>query len=862
MMNAKKFLEKNLIYLLSFFLPVLIMLLIFIVRKIYPFGEESFLHIDMYHQYFPFLSEFFHKLKEGESLFYSWNTGIGSNFLALYVYYLASPLNWLAVLVPESLLIEFMSYLVVLKIGVCGFTFSYYLKKHFNSSSLSIVFFAVFYALSGYMAAYNWNVMWLDCILLAPLIILGLERMIQTGKYKLYCITLALAILSNYYICIMICIYLVLYFLVLLISAPNKKRALWQFALYSLLAGGMAAVLLIPEIAALHYTEFSNFDFPNKLTSYFPVIDMFARQAMNVTVETGLNHWPNIYCGVAIFLLLPLYAICKKVPLKEKAPRLILLGFLLLSFSTNMLNFIWHGLNYPDSLPARQSFLYILLLLTLCFEAFQHLKEYSKSAIGGCLFGALCFLLLCQKIASGEIFTFPTFLLTFFFVSFYGILIYLYREKGRESQYLVYLALAAVIIEAGINTYVTSVPTVSRTHYMADYDSYQALLSRLEEKDDDFYRVEKFTRLTQNDGMIPGFRSASLFSSTSNAHVKNFYEKYGMRQSKVFYSYEGATPITSSLLGVKYTFSNEKREQPDGLFTLSDQEGDIYLYQNRYTLPMGYMVSRPDVSGDPESFSKLFGSAEEIQQVIKDELPDEDMDEALNPIAAQNRLAQALSPGYPIYNGLAVDVMENNKTIITVPQDSYLYAYVNNNSVKKVTAYSGEDSQVYDKLKNSYILDLGWHPAGSILTLEAEDNLPLSLSAYTLDETALDDFISSLSKNPLIVDSYDANHLEGHVKTDAAGQLILSVPYEPGWTVKVDGEEATIDIFEDTMMSLALEPGEHSISLSYYPSGLNLGLGVSIVCLLLFLTILYLDGRGHFRQKEPAEQWETRKKQP
>ena len=202
MMNTgKKFLSRYALYITAFFIPFILMMIIFMVQSIYPFGDRSFLHIDMYHQYFPFLNEFYHKLKAGESLFYSWNTGIGSNFLALFVYYLSSPFNWLCVLVPEHLLIEFQSYLVVFKIGLCGFTSCYYFRHHFKTKSPAILLFTTFYALSGFMAAYNWNVMWLDCVVLAPIIILGLERLVLEGKDKLYCITLALAILCNYYLC-------------------------------------------------------------------------------------------------------------------------------------------------------------------------------------------------------------------------------------------------------------------------------------------------------------------------------------------------------------------------------------------------------------------------------------------------------------------------------------------------------------------------------------------------------------------------------------------------------------------------------------------------------------------------------------
>ena len=161
---------------LAFFVPAFIMLVLFIIRGIYPFGDRSFLFSDMYHQYMPFLSEFVHKIKAGEGLFYSYNVGIGSNFLALYVYYLASPFNWLVFLLPEGLIMEFMSYLVILRIGLMGLTFSIYLRKVFGKEDPAALLFSTAYALSGYLAAYNWNVMWLDCLILLPLILLGAER--------------------------------------------------------------------------------------------------------------------------------------------------------------------------------------------------------------------------------------------------------------------------------------------------------------------------------------------------------------------------------------------------------------------------------------------------------------------------------------------------------------------------------------------------------------------------------------------------------------------------------------------------------------------------------------------------------------
>ena len=94
--------KNKYLYFWAFIIPVTIVTIILIAGGVYPFGEECFLRTDMYHQYAPFMSEFRHKLSEGGSLLYSWNVGMGVNFVALYAYYLASPLNWLVILCPES----------------------------------------------------------------------------------------------------------------------------------------------------------------------------------------------------------------------------------------------------------------------------------------------------------------------------------------------------------------------------------------------------------------------------------------------------------------------------------------------------------------------------------------------------------------------------------------------------------------------------------------------------------------------------------------------------------------------------------------------------------------------------------------
>ena len=90
------------------------------------------------------------------------------------------------------------------------------------------------------------------------------------------------------------------------------------FALFSLLAGALAAVVLLPEVMALQQTAAAESTFPKTFQSYFPVIDMLARHMCGVESETGLDHWPNIYCGTAAYLFFVLYLLDRRIPRKEK----------------------------------------------------------------------------------------------------------------------------------------------------------------------------------------------------------------------------------------------------------------------------------------------------------------------------------------------------------------------------------------------------------------------------------------------------------------------------------------------------------------------------------------------------------------
>lgn len=841
-MNRKKNVWKGCApYLCAFFIPVLVMICVFIERGIFPFGEMSFLRTDLYHQYAPFFQEMKTKLSAGESLLYSWNIGMGTNFAALFAYYLASPVNWLLALCPQKYVIEFITYFIVIKIGLSSLFMTVYLTKHNGKKDFSAAFFGIFYGLSGYMAAYSWNIMWLDCILLFPLIILGLERLVEKDKCFLYCITLALAILSNYYISIMICIFLILYFLVLLILSPTCTgvrylKKMMQFAVFSLLAGGLAAVTLLPEIYALNMTASSSINFPQTVTSYFSIFDMMARHLVDVETHIGLDHWPNIYCGVAILFLLPLYILNRRVSAYEKFAYCFMALFFYLSFSNNILNFIWHGLHFPNSLPARQSFIYIFLILTMSYKGYEGIRYRSIKQLVGCMWLAIGFVVLAEKIVTESFFQWDCYYLSILFIALYGGLAYLYRKEQLVHSMAAVLVLILVFAESFVNTTVTSVTTTNRTSYVKDDAAIREIMNSIEEKESGFYRVEKTKIRTKNDGAWLGYPSISLFSSTANANLTNFFKKLGMESSTNAYGSVGSTFLSNMLLGVKYNISSTELEDSSSRTLYRNKDG-IYVYENTYALPLGFMA-------------------------------DSDLDsqwqaQSTNPFDNLNSFALVTADISDLYTVQSITETGSSSTV-TVNTDGYTYLYVNKTGPNKVQVVDSEGiSTTYDNLNRGYILDMGYRNAGEILTITpvVDDNSTqastLSVTAYRMDEAKLKRVYQRLSQSPMTVDSYDSTHVTGRVTARKDGLLLTTIPYEKGWSVTVDGQTVEPQIFSDTFISIPLTTGSHTISFSYMPDGLVPGAlltgGSILVTVALYLITRFLSKKKRKKEDLLAE---------
>ncbi len=837
----------------AFLIPFAVSVLICAGQGVYPFGDRCILHVDMYHQYCPFFTEFMNKLKSQGSLQYSWNLGLGSDFVALYAYYLASPLNFLLVLWPKNYVIEFMTLLTWFKLGFCGLSFFIFLRGHFALDTdrwnrdyriralYPALIFSTAYAFSGYIAAYSWDIMWLDGVMLAPLAVLGLEKIADGGSAALYYVSLSLAIFTNYYIAIMICMFLAMYFVAYMImkkstadgaiqKSPVRSRliAAGRFALYSLLSGASSAVLLIPEMKILSYSGSSGIHFPEEMKWYFNFFEEITRACTTAAAYTGAKDWPNLYAGAFCFLLFFLFLLNGKIDIKKKISGALAVAFFWVSFANNYLDFIWHGFHFPDSLPARQSFLYIFVILLIGYAVI--VKWDAVKLWHLIVSGALSIALLIGGAAAvdEEITERTSILITGLFLLGYVCLMILMRIGDVQNRrYFAKLLLVAALGEVIIHMAVTGYYTTGRTAYMKNTENYEKLLAIADAREEGgFYRVEDIGRLTKNDDMRFGYASATQFSSLMNINISHLFQSMYMEGGKNFYCYNGSNPLTSALFSVKYILSDNELLESRYRKRIAEENG-VYLYENVYCLPLGYMVSEDMIAGWE--------------------------DDRTDRMASLNSLGQALGADGPILVGTSCEqTVEKGNTTITADSEGYYYvSYYSCDSDTLTAKTDAHGTRKYAKTTHRYLIELGQLNEGEHVTITNSNEEEIQFHVYRIDEARMEKAYDTLAAQTFEMTSFSDTRIEGSIEVKEAGRLVFSIPCEEGWSIYVDGQREEPDPFKEALLAVALEEGTHEIVLKYETPGLRAGgiistASVAIAVLLLAVRFYVLSRKQKF----------------
>ena len=845
--DSKKRLPKPSI--IAFLAPMLILFLVYIIKGVYPYGENIYVRMDFYHQYAPFVKEFCRHILNGESLLYAWEFGLGTNYWAHFAYYLASPLNWLLILVPGDFIVEAMNFLMILRAGVAGSAFVWFLKEN-RKENMAMAVFGIFYALSGYYLAYSCNVIWADGYALFPLVALGILRIAKGKSPLLYFFSMLICTFSNFYLAVIIGMCSVLWLAICLITGRKKSvkavfAAIGKFLLSTLLYVGICAVILLPVAYALMNTPAGDSSFPKEMESYFAFYELFERMCMNTPINLKGSELPNIYASVFVLVLLPVYFCNKNIRIKDKIVYGVVLLFMLVSFQWNVLDYIWHGLHFPNSFPARQSFFYIFLMLVIGYEAYEKRKKVSIKV----LYVAIPLLVAITAVAwifmGKELDYYGThiYLCTLLFILLYGILLVLERKVDKKT--ILTVLLVAGLVEACVNACVSGVDSVvKREPYLEDDKETQRLLAEILPEEGTFYRIEEQDRHTVNDAAWDGYYGASYFSSTIPAGVKEWYDAFGMRNSSVSYSHEGATPLVTSLLGIRYVFASEDEFYPGNTFTETSLVVDgeiIHCYENNTALPLGYMVENELENSFVYNTSNPFVTMNDYAYCVLGEQMD-----LFTPVHQYNETSLLyLDVSAGVEENLESDEDDKQKIALEVPagENVFLYVttYMNAIQVEMHNTENGEiERRSFTDLKFRRVLSLGVEDYDrTVVVFSAEeDRDEVKFYSYKMNENVLLQIYDILSECPLELQYFEDTEFGGIVNAKEDGVLLLSVPYDKGWTVSVDGVETQAFAWNEAFLALELSEGRHEVEFTYCPVGFREGLLISLVSVVISLSIL------------------------
>ena len=724
--------RKRNFVLAAFLLPVCALLAVRLICSIFFDGTYSLLYSDCYHQYYPFFLEFRRALRAGESLLFNWNVGMGMDYIGLVAYYLASPLNLITILLPESWMMAYFSALMPIKLGLASTFFAIFLKKLFRQNNFSIVVFGCFYALCAWALGYQWNIMWLDTFALLPLVALGTVSLLKDKKFVLYTVTLFLSVAVNYYIGLFICIFVLLLFICYQIcrwvSFKRFLLDLLRIALFTILAIGMTAFLELPALAALQTTQSSINQFPKDfrlnitdLQNWRGIFDAMRQVAGNSnllvspTYKEGL---PNIFCGIAANVFAFLFLTCKQVKVRDKICAILLLLFISCSFIIRQLDYIWHGFHFTNQIPYRFSFLYSFVLLYMAYRAWMLRREFRPWQIFVSFGLSLC-VLLCSNdlkgfwgLFNGDTPLLPwngianigqnfsivlensyVLLVNLVFLILYGLsLLLMQRRKPvpvaaprqqqrrwlRDQVYWRKLATGLLcgimMLEIGINlaAWGYQFPGTTLSFYPRGKKDTAAVIEYMHEREADtlFYRAETAHSQTLNDGALNNYNGISTFTSSANVTVTQYMHAlgYGARNAANRYCYEEASPVSNLFLNLKYMIERDGSIKENAYFDTVYTSGKSALLENNAYLPLGFLANPQLINLDFDAQDDYFSFQNKLLQSATG--------------TSDNVWQQLYSP--------ALTILGSNTTLTAYPETGYCHYTATDSNATITYSYTAD----------------------------------------------------------------------------------------------------------------------------------------------------------------------------
>ncbi len=871
----RRLIYENRFVLAAFAAAVLIMTVVFICLAVIPFGGRTVLRMDLYHQYGPMFAELYERIRNGDSLLYSWTMGLGLNFLGNFYNYLASPFTVLILLFGHKNIPVAIGLLMLLKASFASASFAYYIKHAFRKNDCSLPAFGLMYAFCAFFVAYSWNIMWLDAMIYFPLIILGIERIIRSGRWGLYTAALALTMFSNFYMAFMTCLFSVFYFIVYYAShfrftdrialrpMPRPFSALLgnrfigsgvRFALCSLLAAGIMGIVLLPTYFSLTTSSATSGTFPSEMKSYFSIFDFLVNHlaSLEPTIRSsGTDVLPNVYCGMLTVLCLPLYLFCKKISVREKGLYLAFAAFLFVSFDNNILNFIWHGFHFPNDLPYRFSFMYSFLLLVMAYKVWVHIRSFRRREIAASALAVIAFIIVAQKVESKNLTDIAVLISIVFAVIYMGLLLAMNNRRNIPGVISVVL-MCCVFAEIAVANTDHYTMNQSLESYASDLSDFTPLKEQLDQEEDGgFYRMELSSLRTRNDPAWYYYNGISTFSSMAYESVAKSQKNLGISSNNInSYTYNPQTPVYNSIFSLSYVVENQNgRSMTPLYYEQGAKSGKFTAYRNRYTLPLAFCADR-EILGYGSAYGSPFDAQEAMIQMMTGK-----SDALFTPVEIASVFSTNVS-GVPMFleSGNIISFTRTSASDASIVLDiaapaegTPVYLYVSSSATDPIQVSCDDGSWTADTSR-PFILDTGSHTAGEMIRVEipikaSSESGNISLYACTIDDAVFQAYYEQLSGGGMTIDSFSETRITGTF-TNAQNQVLFtSIPYDSGWRITVDGEEVEPVLVDEAYMAVDVPAGTHTIELRFRPSGLIAGAILSALSLAVLAVLIVLHKR-------------------
>ncbi len=830
------FIKKNKWFLFTFLLSTFVVCILYTLQKIAPFGNNSMLDVDFYHQYGPLLNELYDRVKNGQSLLYSFNTAGGMPFYKNFANYLSSPFNVLLFLFKKENIVMAFSIIIGLKVIFASVSMQHYLHKTFKKNCFVTVIFGLLYALSGYFCAYYWNIMWLDGMVFLPIIMLGINRIIKEEKPNTYIISLAVMLFANYFIGYMICIFSVVYFIGLFCYEKNFKlknilKKGLMFALSSIIAAGLVAFLLLPVFYSMSSISATGDSFPVAASS-FSITDYIFNHITGVSrtvFASDILPLPNVYPGLICLVLVLLLFLNKKINIRFKIISLLAILFFFFSFNITTFDFIWHAFHVPNDLPYRYSFIYTFVLIVIAYYSFLRIKDVSLFKV--CIsFAVICIILLLaaklnfENLDENRIITCIVLLVLYFI-----IFVIFKNKKSKKFLYVIFMLVTSYEVIYGID-YNWSINHDIAT-FMQDKDSYQELISTIREDDNGLYRIEKTDYLTLNDGAWYNYYGISVFSSMAYEDTAKAQRNLGLAGNNInsyYYKYY-QTPVYNTIFNIKYLLGNYiENDYYVPILTVDNYTAIGYNYSSSIMYAVNddledlYLLSYDPFLNQSE-FVLLSTGVDDVFE--KAQVSSVSGGEITNDIFYDN------SNGTFNY-----ELDEYSDSLTFVIDDVYeknVYLYIAGSSVSSFMVNGSYYSLTSDEY---YVFDTGKIYNDSLtITISFDDSSSGSFifNAYYLNDDAFNEFYDEIVDEALNVKKYSDTIIEGDVTVNEDKLMFTTISYDEGWSVYVDGEKVKTKKVMGAYLAFDIDAGYHEIKLVYYPKGMKLGVIITLISIVI-----------------------------